>query len=73
MTKKNTYLWINIRVIIKSDLYVYEWVFNGYYPLMARAVKWVSPNDFGLALTGFGLNGPGQKSFGLNRSRKLRT
>ena len=29
---------------------------------IVRAVKWASPNGFGLALAGFGLNGPGQKT-----------
>ena len=32
----------------------------------SRAVKRASPNGFGLALAGFGLNGPGQKNPGLN-------
>ena len=41
--------------------------------LAARAVKRASPNGFGLVLTGFGLNGPGQKSPGLNGPGKLRT
>ena len=40
---------------------------------ITRAVKWTSPSDFGLTLTGFGLNGPGQKSPGLNEPGKLRT
>ena len=38
-----------------------------------RAVKRASPSGFGLALMGFELNGPGQKSPGLNGPRKLRT
>ena len=41
--------------------------------IKTRAVKWASPSDFGLALAGFGLNGSGQKSPGLNGPRKLRT
>ena len=40
---------------------------------LTRAVKRASPNGFGLTLTGFGLNGPGQKSSGLNGPGKLRT
>ena len=51
-------------------LYIYQ---HNILELLTRAVKWASPSDFGLALTGFELNGPGQKSSGLNGSRKLRT
>ena len=39
----------------------------------ARAVKRAGPSGFGLALAGFGLNGPSQKSPGLNGLGKLRT
>ena len=44
---------------------------QGNHPLLARAVKRASPSGFGLVLTGFGLNGPGQKSPGLNGPKKL--
>ena len=41
--------------------------------LETRAVKRASPNDFKLVLTGFRLNGSGQKSLDLNGPKKLRT
>ena len=41
--------------------------------VLVRAVKQVNPSGFELALTGFRLNDPGQKSPGLNGSGKLRT
>ena len=44
-----------------------------YVYLFTRAVKLANPRGFELALTGFGLNGPGQKSPGLNGPGKLRT
>ena len=38
---------------------------------LSRVVKQASPSGFGLALTGFGLNGPGQKNPDLNGPRIL--
>ena len=58
-----------------NEFELYKELWNRTYIeyIMIRVVKRASPSGFGLALAGFGLNGPGQKSPGLNGPGKSRT